>query len=651
MKQFLTDSYAKWGNVPVSLSGIYENAPEMAEKVLSRLPHCACGAGASVIFSPVTDEAKALVAAQLGTVYKADTEEGFVLDIKAERITAYSDTLLGKISAAYSILAHSMEGLVEGVVYSRPCVEHRSIRFYLPAREEFPFFKSYMELLAALGYNAVILEIGAAMELKRHPEMNDYWLKYSASMNAVRNKRYLASGLNPDMRNSTHTFNANGEVLSQAEVRELVKYGKSLGLEMIPEIPSLSHSEHILGCYPELAENMNDEAPTCACPLNEKLYPIVFDLYDEAIEVFDTKFVHMAHDEWWVYCVCDKCKDKDPGELFAYNVNKCYEYLKSKGVKGAIWGDSLVGIQDRVTGEVHGAYHKPAYAQKTDKRFDLMGKMLPLYKHEWTPDMSKPWPEDAIDCTMKDRRKSFSLVNPEVRIWNWYYAGNPEIKDPFLADGRYAVYGNYQPINTLKWNERVAAGIRGFSISNWLETTEVESMRWSATSSLAFGAIQAFDPTYTDKNYKENLLLSADWLYRLNQYSVLSAPHVEITHTFTGKPFDNEDAEPAGDLALIGYYHIVYENGEEDRTPLCTDYNIGISALIAPAEENPSTYNYLKGPNKHIWRTFGVANLSEIGEETYYTIALPARMPVKEVFYEPIKAAHAVKIHSIVIKG
>lgn len=648
MKKFLTDSYAKWKKVPVTCGGNAENAPAMAEKLLARLPKT--DGGAKIVFLPLSEQVILSVESTFGNVYKRDTDEGFVLVIEKEQITVYADRLASQLSAVYSLLAHSEEGLLSGIVYSRPCVEHRSIRFYLPPREEFPFFKGYMELLAALGYNAVILEIGAAMELKRHPEMNDYWLKYSASMNAVCNKRYLASSLNPGMRNSTHTFNANGEVLSQAEVKELVEYGKSLGLEMIPEIPSLSHSEHILGCYPELAENMNDEAPTCACPLNEKLYPIVFDLYDEAIEVFDAKTVHMAHDEWWVYCICDKCKDKDPGEIFAYNVNKCYEYLKSKGVKGAIWGDSLVGIQDRVTGEVHGAYHKPAYTQKTDKRFDLMGKMLPLYKHEWTPDMSKPWPEDAIDCTMKDRQKSFSLVNPEIRIWNWYYAGNTEIKDPFLADGRYAVYGNYRPMCTAKWQERVAAGIRGFSISNWVETTREETMRWSSMSDVAYAALQAYDPNYSDEAFKENFLLSADWLYWFYNRETLAGAHVEITHTFTGKPFDNEDAEPAGDLSLLGYYHVIYENGDRDTVPVHTDYNVGVCDATLALAENPHSYNMYKSVSKHVWRTLSAARISEREDGIYYTFSIPARSSVKEVVYEPIKSALSLKIADVVIK-
>lgn len=648
MKKFLTDSYTKWGKIPVTYGGNAENAPAMAEKLLARLPKT--DGGAKIVFLPLSEQAILSVESTFGNVYKRDTDEGFVLVIEKEQITVYADRLASQLSAVYSLLAHSEEGLLSGIVYSRPCVEHRSIRFYLPPREEFPFFKELMELLAALGYNAVILEIGAAMELKRHPELNAYWLAYSKSMNSQRNKRYLASMLNPRMRNSTHTFNANGEVLSQKEVRELVDYGHALGLEMIPEVPSLSHSEHILGCYPELAEDVSEEAPTCACPQNEKLYEIVFDLYDEAIEVFDAKMVHMAHDEWWVYCVCDKCKDKDPGELFAYNVNKCYDYLRSKGVKAAIWADSLVGIQDRVTGEVHGAFHKPAYTVKIDKAMELLGKMLPLYKHEWTPDMSKPWPENALDATMKDRTKSFSLVDPEIRLWNWYYGGNTEIKDPFLADGRYAVYGNYRPMCTAKWQERVAAGIRGFSISNWVETTREETMRWSSMSDVAYAALQAYDPNYSDEAFKENFLLSADWLYWFYNRETLAGAHVEITHTFTGKPFDNEDAEPAGDLSLLGYYHVIYENGDRDTVPVHTDYNVGVCEATLALAENPHNYNMYKSVSKHVWRTLSAARISEREDGIYYTFSIPARSSVKEVVYEPIKSALSLKIADVVIK-
>ena len=651
MKKFLTDSYVQFGKKAVSFGGKIENAPEMAEKALSRLP--VSEGGAPIVFRPLSDASEQIVKSAFGDVYKKDTSEGFVLSVSEREIAIYADCLASKVSAAYSLLAHSREGLCEGIVYSRPCVEHRSVRFYLPSREEFPFFKGFMELLVAMGYNAVILEIGAAMELKRHPELNEYWLRYSESMNSQHDKRYLASMLNPRMRNSTHTFNANGEVLSQKEVRELVDYGRSLGLEMIPEIPSLSHSEHILGCYPELAEDVKEEAPTCACPLNEKLYEIVFDLYDEAIEVFDAKTVHMAHDEWWVYCVCDKCKDRDPGELFAYNVNRCYDYLASKGVQGAIWADSLLGIRDRVSGEVHGAYHKPAYTLKLEnKKMEVCGKMLPLYYHEWTPDMSKPWPAEALDCTMKDRTKSFSLVNPAIKLWNWYYCYNEEIRDPFLLDGRYAVYGNYSALATLGWKERVAVGIRGFSVSNWLESTQSETMRWGSMADAGFAAIQAFDPEFDDADFEKNLFFLADSLYWFYHKDVLAAPHAEITHTFTGAAFTNEDAEPVPSRTLLGYYRVFYENGECEKIPVHTDYNVGPNAPVLDREENPSCYNMAKRIDKHLWRTFSVANpVKAENGEMFYKIAIPLKSAVKEIVYEPITRARAVKIESIEIKA
>ena len=176
-------------------------------------------------------------------------------------------------------------------------------------------------------------------------------------------------------------------------------------------------------------------------------------------------------------------------------------------------------------------------------------------------------------------------------------------------------------------------------------------MRWGSTRELAFGALQAFDPEYSDEAFVENLYRCSDWLYYLCQREVLSVPHVEITHTFTGKPFDNEDAEPAGELSLLGYYHIVYENGEEDTVAVHTDDNIGVSLPVVEPELQPRSYHYSKGVSKYIGRTLGAAALQRIGEETYYTFAVPARHSVREVFYEPVCRAHAVKIARIAVKA
>lgn len=114
MKKFLTDSYVQFGKKAVSFGGKIENAPEMAEKALSRLP--VKEGGAPIVFRSLSDAAEQIVKSAFGDVYKKDTGEGFVLSISEHEITVYADCLASKVSASYSLLAHSREGLSQGIV-------------------------------------------------------------------------------------------------------------------------------------------------------------------------------------------------------------------------------------------------------------------------------------------------------------------------------------------------------------------------------------------------------------------------------------------------------------------------------------------------------------------------------------------------------
>jgi hexosaminidase len=49
----------------------------------------------------------------------------------------------------------------------------------------------------------------------------------------------------------------------------------------------------------------------------------------------------MGHDEVYQIGVCKVCREKDPAELFAADVNRLYDYLKKKGLKMMIWADML----------------------------------------------------------------------------------------------------------------------------------------------------------------------------------------------------------------------------------------------------------------------------------------------------------------------
>ena len=63
------------------------------------------------------------------------------------------------------------------------------------------------------------------------------------------------------------------------------------------EIPSLTHGYYLLTRHPELAEYPGDKWPDTYCPSNPKSYELMFDVYDEYIEVIKPKMFHIGHDK------------------------------------------------------------------------------------------------------------------------------------------------------------------------------------------------------------------------------------------------------------------------------------------------------------------------------------------------------------------
>ncbi|MGC8001270.1 family 20 glycosylhydrolase, partial [Salmonella enterica] len=65
----------------------------------------------------------------------------------------------------------------------------------------------------------------------------------------------------PWEKNSIHLENGEGSYITQDEVREIVEYCRYRGMEVIPEVPLMSHSDYILAAYPELNEREEDKYP------------------------------------------------------------------------------------------------------------------------------------------------------------------------------------------------------------------------------------------------------------------------------------------------------------------------------------------------------------------------------------------------------
>ncbi len=361
-------------------------------------------------------------------------ENGYCLCVTPEKITLCASDLRGFTMGAETLAKLEDGGKLPAcTVEDAPFKPFRGVHLYLPAPEQLEFTKRLIEfILSPCGYNYIILEIGGAMRFDSHPEVNE------AYVHAVQMAR---SGIWPSL---PHSEVGGGRILEKAQVRELVEFARSFGIEVIPEIQSLSHVQFQTLAHPEIgevpAEKSQEEAPDilladippsdyythCTCPSNPKTYELVFDLMDEILDVVQpTKYVHMGHDEVYQIGVCPLCKDKDPARLFAEDILKYHSYLKQRGLTMMIWSDMLQPIGEN-------------------------GKVMK------TQDAVRLIPKDVV-----------------LLDFIWYFHPDKDIEDHLLPEGFSVGCGNLYSSHYPRFESRIRKeGMIGGQVSAWTETSE-----------------------------------------------------------------------------------------------------------------------------------------------------------------------------------
>ena len=210
-------------------------------------------------------------------------------------------------------------------------------------------------------------------------------------------------------------------------------------LEVIPEIPSLTHGYWLLTRHPELAEYPGDKWPDTYCPSNPDSYKLMFDVYDEYIDVIKPKMIHIGHDEWWgaPLDVCPRCKGKDFSELFAGDINKIHDYMAGRGINIAMWGDYLLeSVREK------GPQHRTS---STGVKYMTPGGTRPEV-------VTKSIPKDIL-------------------VLNWFWKDQDKEME-LQKFGFKQIYGNFTP-NISNWEERVKKiDLQGGAPSSWASTNE-----------------------------------------------------------------------------------------------------------------------------------------------------------------------------------
>jgi len=259
--------------------------------------------------------------------------EGYRLEMGRRSVLAAPDRR-GLVYGVESLVQLLRSG-VRCSVEDGPAMDLRGVHLYMPGRKDLDFFKRLVRyLIVPMKFNTIFIQVTAGMEFERRPEINRAWEEAN---------RRAAEGKAPPV---PHGELGGGSYITKEEVREIVEYAKGYGLEVIPEVQSLSHVTYLTLAYPEIAEDKPEESVVspyshCYCPLHPESRRIVFDMVDEVVEVFEPRYVHMGHDEVYALGLCPRCRGKSRAELYAKDVNEIYFYLKGKGLGMMIWADML----------------------------------------------------------------------------------------------------------------------------------------------------------------------------------------------------------------------------------------------------------------------------------------------------------------------
>ncbi len=165
----------------------------------------------------------------------------------------------------------------------------------------------------------------------------------------------------------------SGHFYSKADLRGLVEYAATLGIEVIPEVDMPGHGTALLAAMPQLSCNGGTFAPypeerplgerrrvgeNMLCIGNPASFEFARRVVDALAEVFPSRYIHFGGDEvsTSVWAKCPKCQDlmkrmgmKREGELQDYFTREMSRYIRSKGKVMIGWDE----INDRGAATEH----------------------------------------------------------------------------------------------------------------------------------------------------------------------------------------------------------------------------------------------------------------------------------------------------------
>lgn len=224
-------------------------------------------------------------------------------------------------------------------------------RYFMPKGE----ILKLIDCMSMLKLNSLHLHLtddnGWRIEIKKYPKLTEV-----GAWRVDRNNLPFPDRRNPEKGEPTPI----GGFYTQDDMKEIISYASERQIEIIPEIDIPAHSNAALAAYPEYACPVvkkfigvlpglgGNNADIIFCAGNDKVFDFLQNIFDEIIEIFPSKYIHIGGDEAWKthWKKCPLCQSRirkeklaDEEALQGYFMNRISKYLQAKGKEVMGWDE------------------------------------------------------------------------------------------------------------------------------------------------------------------------------------------------------------------------------------------------------------------------------------------------------------------------
>ncbi|MBI3945924.1 MAG: family 20 glycosylhydrolase [Armatimonadetes bacterium] len=244
--------------------------------------------------------------------------------------------------------------------------------------------------------------------------------------------------------------------MEKEEVRALLALARDYHIEVIPLVETLGHVRWMFENDQHLDLAEDPEARFAYCPSNPKTYDLVFDVLEEAVDLFGRpRFFHIGHDEFLNrgrFAAEGPCKGKAITDLFVADTLKLRDFLAQRGARTLIWGDVLLGPK-----EAADATHAPSLAEARQLR-ERLPKDILITDWHYIPAASYPslgilrdagfevwaatWqrPENIHGFARAAAERGSGLIQT---TWTGYYGNRTALRREFPQFAAYVLAAGY----------------------------------------------------------------------------------------------------------------------------------------------------------------------------------------------------------------